>query len=119
LAVGVYVGYDDNRPLGKGESGGRVAAPIFKQFMAQAVKTTPTPPFRIPSGVSLVRINAKTGQLAKPDDETVILEAFKVGSEPARGTQQAVIGGSTGTGNTAQRPSSSGEAVGVGTGGLY
>ena len=115
LAVGVYVGYDDNRPLGAGESGGRVAAPIFKSFMADAVKTMQTPPFRIPSGVSLVRINAKTGKLAAPDDETVILEAFKVGTEPSRDTKQAVIGGATGA--TPSRGQD--EGVGLGTGGLY
>ena len=87
--------------------------------MAQAVKTTPTPPFRIPSGVSLVRINAKTGALAQPSDETVILEAFKVGSEPSLGAKQAVVGGSPATGTNTQRSRSRSEAVGVGTGGLY
>ena len=115
LAVGVYVGYDDNRPLGDGESGGRVAAPIFKSFMADAVKTMQTPPFRIPSGVSLVRINAKTGKLAAPDDETVILEAFKVGTEPSRDTKQAVIGGATGAAPSRGRDLGGG----LGTGGLY
>ena len=48
LVAGVYVGYDDNRPLGKGESGGRVAAPIFKEFMEQALSDMATPPFRVP-----------------------------------------------------------------------
>ena len=78
LVAGVYVGYDDNRPLGNGESGGRVAAPIFKEFMEQALTDMATPPFRVPPRVNLVRINAKTGKLARPEDETVILEAFKL-----------------------------------------
>ena len=64
LERGRREGYDDNRSLGNGESGGRVAGPIFEDFMAEALKTMPTPPFRIPSGVSLVRINAVTGKLA-------------------------------------------------------
>ncbi|MDC0131902.1 penicillin-binding transpeptidase domain-containing protein, partial [Alphaproteobacteria bacterium] len=115
LAVGVYVGYDDNRPLGKGESGGRVAAPIFKEFMAESLKNMATPPFRIPSGVSLVRINAKTGKLASPEDETVILEAFKRGTEPAADRQQAIVQGGTAT----QRMGVQDATVGAGTGGLY
>ena len=115
LAVGVYVGYDDNRSLGNGESGGRVAGPIFEDFMAEALKTMPTPPFRIPSGVSLVRINAVTGKLAAPDDETVILEAFKIGTEPSANRKQAVVSGSTG----GQRLGVQDDAIGAGTGGLY
>ncbi len=95
LAVGVYVGYDDNRSLGDVESGGRVAAPIFQDFMSNALQTVAAPPFRIPPAVSLVRINAKTGQLARPGDETVILEAFKIGTEPGRGKQAVVRGGET------------------------
>jgi penicillin-binding protein 1A len=115
LAVGVYVGFDDNRPLGKGESGGRVAAPIFKEFMAESLKNMATPPFRIPSGVSLVRINAKTGKLATPEDETVILEAFKRGTEPAADRQQAIVQGGAGP----QRMGVQDATVGAGTGGLY
>jgi penicillin-binding protein 1A len=118
LVVGVYVGYDDNRPLGRGESGGVVAGPIFKAFMEEALKTEPTPPFRIPSGVSLVRINAVTGKLARPDDETVILEAFKLGNEPSVGSKQAIVRGQSGT-TRRKRPAVNTETVGAGTGGLY
>ena len=50
-----------------------------------------TPPFRVPPRVNLVRINAKTGKLARPDDETVILEAFKLGTEPTRNSKQMVV----------------------------
>jgi len=118
LVVGVYVGYDDNRPLGKGESGGVVAGPIFKAFMEEALKTEPTPPFRIPSAVSLVRINAVTGKLARPEDETVILEAFKLGNEPSVGSKQAIVRGQSGT-SRRKRPAVNTQTVGAGTGGLY
>ena len=118
LAVGVYVGYDDNRPLGQGESGGRVAGPIFKAFMKEALETVPTPPFRIPPAVSLVRINAKNGKLARPGDETVILEAFKVGTEPSLTSKPAIVRG-PGGGVANQRPALNTETVGAGTGGLY
>lgn len=120
LVVGVYIGYDDNRPLGDGESGGRVAGPVFKSFMEQALEQMPTPPFRVPPDVNLVRINAKTGKLAKPNDETVILEAFKPGTEPTRTSKQRVVrGGTTGGNRVRQRPAVDTETVGAGTGGLY
>lgn len=77
LAAGVYVGFDMPQTLGQGEAGGRVAAPIFGDFMAEALKDQPGVPFRIPSGIRLVRVNAKTGQPAAPGDPNVILEAFK------------------------------------------
>ncbi|MEK7266834.1 MAG: penicillin-binding protein 1A [Pseudomonadota bacterium] len=77
LAAGVFVGFDMPQPLGQGEAGGRVAAPIFGDFMAAALKDQPGVPFRIPSGIRLVRVNAKTGRPAGPGDGNVILEAFK------------------------------------------
>ncbi len=121
LVAGVYIGYDDNRPLGDGESGGRVAGPVFKNFMEQALQEMATPPFRVPSDVNLVRINAKTGKLARPDDETVILEAFKPGTEPTRNSQQRVVRGGASNGNkrVRQRPAVDTETMGAGTGGLY
>ncbi len=91
LVAGVYVGFDDNRPLGSGETGGRVAAPIFKEFMGAALRGAPVTPFRIPPAVSLVRINAKSGKLASAKDRDVILEAFKVGTEPSSARRQRIM----------------------------
>lgn len=82
MVVGVFVGLDSPLPMGKGETGGKVAAPIFKQFMAEALGDQPAIPFRIPNGLSLVRVDAKTGLLAQPGDGNVILEAFKEGTGP-------------------------------------
>ncbi len=77
LAVGVYVGFDMPQTLGQGEAGGKVAAPIFGDFMSEALADTPGIPFRVPSGIRLVRVNAKTGRPAGPGERNVILEAFK------------------------------------------
>ncbi|MEE2692847.1 MAG: penicillin-binding protein 1A [Pseudomonadota bacterium] len=77
LAAGVYVGFDMPQTLGQGEAGGVVAAPIFGEFMADALKDEAAIPFRVPSGIRLVRVNAKTGRPARPGDSNVILEAFK------------------------------------------
>ncbi|MCZ6885326.1 MAG: penicillin-binding protein 1A [Alphaproteobacteria bacterium] len=82
LAAGVFVGFDKPKPLGRRETGSSVSAPIFRDFMARALKGKPAIPFRIPPGIRLVRINAQTGLLARPGDKRVILEAFKPGTEP-------------------------------------
>jgi len=86
LVVGVYAGFDTPKPMGRGEYGSTVAAPIFKRFMQTALKRKPSIPFRIPEGIRLVRMNGKTGQLASPGDESVILEAFQTGTEPTGDT---------------------------------
>jgi penicillin-binding protein 1A len=86
LAAGVYVGFDTPRTLGDRETGGSNGAPIFRDFMAAALKDKPALAFRIPSGVRLVRVDPKTGQPARPGDRNVIWEAFKPGTENNPGT---------------------------------
>jgi penicillin-binding protein 1A len=107
LAVGVYVGFDTPRRMGRAETGGRVAAPIFREFMKKAIGDKPAIPFRVPPGIRLVRVNAKTGLLAQPGDYPIILEAFKPGTEP-EGPQPVIGQGAT-----------VGDNIGSGTGGLY
>jgi penicillin-binding protein 1A len=82
LVVGVFVGFDEPKSLGKRETGGSVAAPIFGSFMKEALKDTPPTPFRVPAGIKNVRINADTGRAAQPGDKHVIWEAFVAGTEP-------------------------------------
>ncbi|CAA7622500.1 penicillin-binding protein 1A [Magnetospirillum sp. UT-4] len=77
LAVGVFVGFDEPQSLGDKETGGSVAAPVFRDFMAGALKNRPAMPFRVPPGVRLVRVNATTGKPAMPGDGKAIYEAFK------------------------------------------
>lgn len=77
LAVGVFVGFDDPATLGPKETGGSIAAPIFRDFMMEALKDKPPTPFRVPPGVRLVRVNAPTGKPAMPGDAKAIYEAFK------------------------------------------
>ena len=92
LAVGVFAGFDDPGTLGPKETGSSVAAPIFRDFMAAALQDEAAIPFRIPSGIRLVRVNQDSGRLAKPGDKKVVLEAFKPGSEPT-GEQVVIDGG--------------------------
>ena len=116
LAVGVFVGFDEPKTLGPKETGSSVAAPIFRDFMAAALKDQPAIPFRIPAGIRLVRVNHDTGRLAKPGDRKVVLEAFKPGSEPS-GAQVVIDGGyNPWTGNSA---SEGGGPALTGDSGLY
>ncbi|HUN45894.1 MAG TPA: PBP1A family penicillin-binding protein, partial [Stellaceae bacterium] len=92
LAVGVFVGFDQPATLGAREQGATAAAPIFRDFMAAALKDTPGIPFRVPPGIRLVRVNATTGQLARSGDRPVIFEAFKPGTEPTGDEPPVVVG---------------------------
>jgi penicillin-binding protein 1A len=82
LAAGVFVGFDNPKPMGRGETGGGVASPIFTEFMKMALADEAAVPFRAPEGIKLIRVNAKTGLRAQEGDENVIMEAFKPGNEP-------------------------------------
>ncbi len=84
LVVGVWAGFDRPRTMGEGETGGRISAPIFRDFMREALRDTQPAPFRIPAGVRLVRIDAMTGLLPSPTTTNTILEAFRPGTEPTR-----------------------------------
>ncbi len=82
LVVGVRIGFDDNRSLGEGEAGGSVAVPIFTEFMEVALEKNPATPFRIPPGVRLVKVDARTGAPSPGGGPGVIDEAFRPGTEP-------------------------------------
>jgi penicillin-binding protein 1A len=82
LAVGVYAAFDTPTPLGRHETGSSVSAPVFRDFMAAALKNKPAIPFRIPPGIRLVRIDGTTGKLARAGDTNIILEGFKPGTVP-------------------------------------
>jgi penicillin-binding protein 1A len=90
LTVGVYVGYDNPKPMGKGRTGGELAAPIVRDFMQLALREKPATPFRVPRAIELMPIEAKSGQRGVFGEEGVILEAFKPGDEPPEATK--VIG---------------------------
>jgi penicillin-binding protein 1A len=89
LAVGVYIGYDTPRSLGTAETGGTVAAPLFRDFMKEALADKPGVPFRVPPGIRLVRVSVATGQRTSASDPNSILEAFKPNTDPT--TMMAVL----------------------------
>ena len=82
LVVGVFIGYDSPRPMGKGMTGGHVAAPIFAHFMKAALADKRAVPFRIPPGVKLVRVSLRTGLRVQGGEADAMLEAFKPNEDP-------------------------------------
>jgi penicillin-binding protein 1A len=95
LVFGAYVGFDKPRTLGRKETGASTALPIIKQFLESAREEDliDATPFRVPSGVSLMQVNAKTGRRAYPGENNVIWEAFMSGESPD--AQQTIYGGET------------------------
>jgi penicillin-binding protein 1A len=83
LAAGVYVGYDTPDSLGKDQTGGHVAAPIFRDFMIAALANMPPADFRIPPGLRLYRVDPASG-LPAAGNGPAIDEAYKPGTAPGQ-----------------------------------
>ncbi|MCX5479703.1 penicillin-binding protein 1A [Kaistia geumhonensis] len=113
LVVGVFFGYDQPRPMGRGMTGGEIAAPVAAEFFKLALADKPAVPFRMPEGLTLIPIDRRTGMRADPGAPNTIMEAFKPGTGPA--DTYSVIGSSDG----GTVSSESDRAVMGGTGGLY
>ncbi len=82
IAAGAWVGFDERRNLGKGETGGRAALPIWIDFMREAHLDKPVREFPIPEGVSYARVDPATGKLASDESSNSYLQAFPAGHEP-------------------------------------
>jgi len=82
LVAGVYIGYDDPDSLGDDETGGHIAAPVFRDFMIAALKDTPATAFHTPPGIRLYRVSA-SGRGGE-----AIYEGYKPGTEPGAKRQQ-------------------------------
>jgi penicillin-binding protein 1A len=117
LAMGLYIGYDKPQPMGHGETGGIVSAPVFRDFMSAALADKPPTPFRAPPGIKLIRVDYHTGMLATGGNDRVILEAFKPNQFPPT-SGYALPPGSDGYVRSPE--GAGGESnIGSGTGGLY
>ena len=82
LVTGVWVGYDQERSLGAGGSGGQAAAPIWTEFMQRAVAGLPVQNFTVPDNVTFATINPRTGRLAREGSEGSLQECFISGTVP-------------------------------------
>ena len=77
LVIGVYVGHDEPKTLGKYETGSKTAMPIFKSFIKKAVKKGDARPFKVAKNIKFLVVDQKTGRKADFGSKTTIIEAFK------------------------------------------
>ncbi len=77
LVIGVYVGHDEPKSLGKYETGAKTAMPIFKSFIKKAIKKGDARPFKVSKNIKFLVVDQKTGRKADFGSKTTIIEAFK------------------------------------------
>ena len=82
VATGVWVGFDEKQVLGKGETGGKAALPIWIDYMGTALEERPKRDFDVPDGIVFARVDPKTGLLAAQDAEGSYFQGFASGTEP-------------------------------------
>ncbi|ETR74993.1 penicillin-binding protein 1A [Afipia sp. P52-10] len=118
IAVGVYFGYDKPRHMGR-VSGGGMAAPAVRDFLKIALADKPAVPFRVPAGIKLIRVDARSGMRAGPGEGgRTILEAFKPGTAPPDNYSIIGVADADGRGMS-MSPDSERSILRPGTGGLY
>jgi penicillin-binding protein 1A len=118
LVVGLYLGYDKPRSLGRNAQAGHTAAPIARDFMKLALSDKPPIPFQVPEGIRLVLVDAKTGMRPSASDSgRTIREAFKPGTAPP--DNYAAIGVADADGPATVSPDADRNIMRPGTGGLY
>ena len=84
--TGVWVGLDQEAPLGRGETGSRAASPIWLDYMQHALEGKSVREFTVPEGIIRVKIDADTGLLPIAESQNTIFECFKEGTEPTQYT---------------------------------
>jgi penicillin-binding protein 1A len=82
LIAGVWVGFDDRKSMGRGETGAQAASPIWLYFMQRVVEDTPIKFFSIPEGIVFMKVDARTGGPATSSTRETVFECFKEGTLP-------------------------------------
>ncbi len=85
--TGVWVGLDEEAPMGRGETGSRTASPIWLGFMQRVLADKPVKVFQPPEGIVFAKIDADTGLLPIAESKNVIFECFKEGTVPTEYTK--------------------------------
>ena len=89
VVTGVWIGYDEKRVLGKGETGGRTALPVWREYMKHALAGRPNRDFPVPGGIVYARVERETGMLAGTGSADAYLQAFAEGTAPTQTAKQA------------------------------
>jgi penicillin-binding protein 1A len=82
LLTGVWVGYDQIKPMGKFETGARAALPIWLDYRTKVEPAYPIEDFQIPPGIVMARVDARSGRLAGPGASEAYMLPFVNGTEP-------------------------------------
>jgi len=77
LVVGVYIGHDEPKSLGRYETGAKTAMPVFKKFIKQAISKSDARPFKVSKDIKMMVVDSKTGKKAEYGSDNNIIEAFK------------------------------------------
>jgi penicillin-binding protein 1A len=93
IVASVWVGFDQERPLGEGEEGSRTAVPIWVSFMREALRGQPDRPRQMPSGLVTLRFSPKSGALAADNESDAIPEVFMEDHQPTAGTPGNLVPG--------------------------
>lgn len=93
VVTGVWTGFDDNKTLGRGETGAKTALPVWKEYMRANIKKFGDQPFEVPPGVVSAWINKETGRKVAPNSPGAIVEYFVDNTDVGSGTE----GGPAGT----------------------
>jgi len=86
--TGAWAGFDEEKPLGLGETGSRAASPVWLKFMKTILQNKSVQVFQVPDGVVFAKIDAETGLLAAPKSKKTIFECFKEGTVPTEYTKK-------------------------------
>ena len=97
IVTGVWVGFDDERTLGRGETGSLAALPIWLEYMKKSHEALPQKDFMVPDQIVFANIDNETGFLASANSEKVVMQAFLEGTEPTANTEDSTLleGGQT------------------------
>ena len=77
LIIGVYIGYDNPKTLGRYETGSKAALPVFRNFVKNALYKDDFEDFKIPENIYLTSLNYDTGLKSAPGEKNIIIEALK------------------------------------------
>lgn len=98
LLTSVWVGFDDKNTLGPSETGARAALPIWNSFMEQALRDMPVESFKVPPGITLMKIDLQTGEPPHEGSQEIVLEAFFNPTQAAESLGQTTPGPPANTG---------------------
>ena len=91
VVTGVWVGFDDEKTLGRGETGSSAALPIWLEYMKQVHEDLPEEDFAVPDQIVFANIDNETGYLASASSKDVVMQAFLEGTQPTSNTEESVL----------------------------